>query len=144
VSPSLRIVDPHPQSGNYLQNRPSLFKSYARHPAGRPVLTAKTADYCACPGGGSVPVGQRGARLIERRPAVSASRSYLPFKVADPRLSCVATAGPKLAPVSRRLRPLEQQPRQLGDVGGDAPELVTNLSVLSSFPSLFRLQQSGS
>ena len=36
---------------------------------------------------------------------------------------------------------LAQQLWQLGDIGGDAPGLVTNSGVLSSFPSLFRLQR---
>ena len=58
------------------------------HRRPRPVLTAKATDYRTCPGVGKIPVGQRGARLIERRPAVPASRSsHLPFKVVDPRLS---------------------------------------------------------
>jgi hypothetical protein len=124
------------------------------HRRPRPVLTAKATDYGTCPG--RVNSG-RAARGSAYRKATCGTRfPVLSFAVQGRRPAPFAPIRPKLAAGlctshlaglrGRRLRlwPLEQQPRQLGDVGGDAPELVTNLSVLSSFPSLFRLQQSGS
>jgi hypothetical protein len=108
------------------------------HRRPRPVLTAKATDYRTLSGGGlSLRVGQRGARPIERRPAVPLpGRMVVPFKVADPRLSPQCTIQPSSRPGcapaiwqgsgGRRLRlwPLEQRHRQLGDVCRYPPRLV--------------------